>query len=126
MAENTQSLADIKESLVGLGERIALARKRRGLTQAQLAQRMQSTPRTLYRLERGDGTVSLSLLARALDVLELRDLDLVAANDAVGAWAAQARPPKRVRGKNKLPRVRQRARSTTSVFSHELRMHRSD
>jgi transcriptional regulator with XRE-family HTH domain len=85
-----------------LGERLSLARKRRGLKQTDLAKRMHTTPRTLYRLERGDPTVSLGILARMLEALELdRELDGVIAQDTVGIWAAQRATPKRVRGKNK-------------------------
>ena len=88
-----------------LGERLSLARKRRGLTQAELAQRTQTTARTLYRLEHGDPTVSLGVLARVLDALELeRELNSVLADDSVGIWAAQRSTPRRVRGKNK-PRL---------------------
>jgi transcriptional regulator with XRE-family HTH domain len=86
-----------------LGERLSLARKRRGLKQTDLAKRMHTTARTLYRLERGDPTVSLGVLARMLEVLELeRELDGVIAEDPVGIWASQRATPKRVRGKNKL------------------------
>jgi transcriptional regulator with XRE-family HTH domain len=89
-------------SLIQLGERMSLARKRRGLTQADLAERMHTTPRTLYRLERGDPTVSLGVLARVLDALELeRELNGILAEDSVGTWAAQRSTPRRVRGKNK-------------------------
>ena len=103
MTETTQSAESTQlTSLQQLGERLSLARKRRGLTQADLAKRMRSTPRTLYRLERGDPTVSLGLLARALKALDLeRELDGVVAEDTVGIWAAQRSTPRRVRGKNK-------------------------
>jgi transcriptional regulator with XRE-family HTH domain len=72
------------------------------LTQADLAERVRTTARTLYRLERGDSTVSLGVLARVLDALELeRELNNVLAEDSVGIWAAQRSTPRRVRGKNK-------------------------
>jgi transcriptional regulator with XRE-family HTH domain len=89
-------------SLEQLGGRLSLARKRRGLTQADLAERVHTTARTLYRLERGDPSVSLGVLARVLDALELeRELNSVLAADSVGIWAAQRSTPRRVRGKNK-------------------------
>jgi transcriptional regulator with XRE-family HTH domain len=104
MAEKTPSSASCKSTqLQQLGERLALARKRRGLTQAELSERMQTTPRTLYRLERGDPGVGLGVLVRVLGVLELdRELDSLVADDAVGQWAMQGRTPRRVRGKRRV------------------------
>jgi len=103
MTEKSQTtLANEQPTLMQLGERLSLARKRRGLTQAELASRIRTTARTLYRLERGDPSVSLGVLARVLDALELeRELNNVLAEDSVGMWAAQRSTPKRVRGKNK-------------------------
>jgi transcriptional regulator with XRE-family HTH domain len=103
MTEKAQLTVAIKLTpLEQLGGRLSLARKRRGLTQADLAERVRTTARTLYRLERGDSTVSLGVLARVLDALELeRELNNVLAEDSVGIWAAQRSTPRRVRGKNK-------------------------
>ena len=70
---------------VALGERLRLARVRRGMTQVQLAARARSHRVTIARLERGETTVSLNVLLRVLDVLALLDeIDLVAKDDLMG------------------------------------------
>ncbi|MDA0323821.1 MAG: helix-turn-helix transcriptional regulator [Verrucomicrobia bacterium] len=94
----------IGEAIVRIGERVRLARTRRGLTQAEMAERMFVTRKTLSRLERGEPGVSLSVLASALWVLgldsglqELADPE----HDAVGVRREQQRNPKRVRRENR-------------------------
>src|SRR5438128_1643819 len=68
-----------------LGERLRLARLRRRMTLADLAARVGTTRSTLSRLERGDLSVSVGLLARVLGVLGLEpDLDQIARDDALG------------------------------------------
>ena len=87
-----------------LGEQIALARKRRGITQEALAQRMFITRKTLSRLEHGDPGVSLSTLAAALWALNLEgDLLKIAApeHDKVGLQRERQRTPTRVRNTSK-------------------------
>jgi transcriptional regulator with XRE-family HTH domain len=54
-----------------LGERLRLARQRRGIPLIELAERVNTTRATLTRLEHGDLTVSLALLVRVLGVLRL-------------------------------------------------------
>lgn len=89
-----------RAAIIRLGKNIARARKRRGLTQQALADRMFTTPRTLYRLERGDPRVGLDVLASALhalgldeDLLRIADPD----TDRIGLFAEARRLPKRVR-----------------------------
>jgi transcriptional regulator with XRE-family HTH domain len=92
----------VRAHLTTLGTNIALARKRRGLTQAQFAARMFTTPRTLYRLEKGDPGVGLDVLASALFVLGLESQLATladAATDAVGQFEAKRQAPKRVRSR---------------------------
>jgi transcriptional regulator with XRE-family HTH domain len=68
-----------------LGERLRLARLRRRTTLDDMATRVGTTRSTLGRLERGDLSVSLALLARVLGVLGLEaDLDQIAVDDEVG------------------------------------------
>jgi DNA-binding XRE family transcriptional regulator len=90
----------IREAIVRIGERIRLARTRRGITQFEMAERMFVTRKTLSRLERGEPGISLSVLASALWVLGL-DSGLQALahpeQDVVGLHREQQRNPKRVR-----------------------------
>ncbi len=73
---------NLKKQLKTLGEHIRLARKRRGMTMQDMAERMFITRKTLKRLESGDPGCSLGILASALLVLGLEDdLDLIANPD---------------------------------------------
>jgi len=68
-----------------LGERLRLARMRRRMSLAELAKRTGVARGTLTRLERGDLSVSLGLLARVLAILDLEaDLDRLAQDDELG------------------------------------------
>ncbi|MBI9077888.1 MAG: helix-turn-helix transcriptional regulator [Desulfatibacillum sp.] len=49
--------------ILQLGERVRIARKRRGLTMAEMASRMYVSRLTLTRLEKGEPGISLSVLA---------------------------------------------------------------
>lgn len=68
-----------------LGERLRLARKRRGITGVLMAERVGVSRDTLNRLEKGDPTIALGTYVRALRVLGLdKDLDLLARDDELG------------------------------------------
>jgi transcriptional regulator with XRE-family HTH domain len=68
-----------------LGERLRLARMRRRMSLAELAKRVGVARGTLTKLEQGDLSVSLGLLARVLTVLGLEeDLDRIASDDDLG------------------------------------------
>lgn len=68
-----------------LGERLRLARRRRRMSLEDLAKRVDVNRETLARLERGDLTTSINVLARVLAVLGLEeDLDLLAGDDELG------------------------------------------
>ena len=68
-----------------LGARIRAARLRRRLSQTEMAERVGVSRPTLRSLERGDLSVGLGVLVRALGVLGLEDdLARVAADDEVG------------------------------------------
>ncbi len=78
-----------------LGERLRLARLRRRITLNDLAARVGTTRVTLARLERGELSVSMGLLARVLGVLGLEaDLDRIAADDELGQRLQDIRLPR--------------------------------
>ena len=79
----------------GLGERLRLARLRRRISATEMAERVGVSRGTLHSLERGDLTVGLGVLVRALGVLGLDDdLDLLAKEDALGHRLQDARMPR--------------------------------
>ena len=68
-----------------LGENIRLARKRRKLTTLQVAERAGIDRTTLYKIEKGNGTVSLAGYFNTFRVLGLQDDFLkLAADDVYG------------------------------------------
>jgi len=68
-----------------LGENIKLARKRRKLTTVQVAERAGIDRTTLYHIEKGNGSVSLTAYFNTLRVLGLQDDFLkLAADDDFG------------------------------------------
>jgi transcriptional regulator with XRE-family HTH domain len=75
MAKNSLSLKGLPDTLAGelarAGELIRLARKRRDMTQAQLAASMFVTVATVKRLERGEAGVGLGVFLTALFCLRL-------------------------------------------------------
>lgn len=75
-----------------LGSRLRLARRRRGISIAEMAARSSVSHPTIGRLERGDMTVSAAVLVRYLDILGLAaDLDRLAEHDEAGAAIADDR-----------------------------------
>lgn len=68
-----------------LGERLRLARLRRKLSNAAVAQRAGISRTTLYKVEAGDAGATLGSYIRVLAVLGLEnDLQALAADDKVG------------------------------------------
>ena len=68
-----------------LGERLRLARKRRKLSNAAVAQRAGISRTTVYKVEAGDPGATLGAYVRVLAVLGLEgDLNLLAADDRIG------------------------------------------
>lgn len=68
-----------------LGARLRLARLRRRISATDMAARVDVSRMTIYRLELGDLSVSLSVLVRVLGVLALEDdLDAIARDDELG------------------------------------------
>ncbi|MEI7935787.1 MAG: helix-turn-helix transcriptional regulator [Verrucomicrobiota bacterium] len=83
-----------------LGRDLALARRKRGISTADMAGRLFVSRDTLWRLERGDPTDSLGTLASASFVLQLQDRLAglaVSASDHLGLSLDERRLPQRIR-----------------------------
>ena len=83
-----------------LGRDLALARRKRGISTADMASRLFVSRDTLWRMERGDPAVAVGTLATALFVLQLHDhlADLAApASDALALHLDEKRVRKRIR-----------------------------
>lgn len=73
------------ELLAALGQRLRLARLRRQLTAQHVADKAGITRMTLYRLERGEPTVSLGNAIKVMGVLDLQgSFNGLGAGDSVG------------------------------------------
>lgn len=89
----------IKKAIKSLGQNLELARKRRGLSQADLASRMGVSVSTVRRMEDGHPGMALQYLASALLVFgELEKLRLLldTPEDAVGLSLMDAKLPSRI------------------------------
>jgi len=87
-------------SLRKLGRELALARRKRGISTADMASRLFVSRDTLWRLERGDPAVSLGTLATATFILQLHDrlANLAApATDSLALDLDEKRVPQRIR-----------------------------
>ncbi len=88
MAKNTMGTMlprKLEQKMAILGEQIKLARLRRNLSIAQVAERATCSPLTINRIEKGSPTVSIGIYARVLYVLQLDDdLLLIAKDDILG------------------------------------------
>lgn len=83
-----------------LGRELALARRKRGISTQDMAARLFVSRDTLWRLERGDPTVSSGTLATAAFVLQMHDrLANIAtpSDDTLGLHLDEKRLPKRIR-----------------------------
>ena len=81
--------------LRGLGDRLRLARLRRGLSAKQVAARAGMAPMTLRSLERGSSGVTMGAYLAVMQVLGLeQDLNLVAQADRLGRALQDARLPR--------------------------------
>jgi transcriptional regulator with XRE-family HTH domain len=94
----------IEEGAESLANSLRTARKRRGFTLTDMAQKIGVTPRTLIRLEKGDSKVNVATLLACLSVYGL--LDQLAASvgperDLRGMERERLRLPERVRKKRK-------------------------
>lgn len=87
-------------ALQKLGRDLALARRKRRLSTADMAERLFVSRDTLWRLERGDPTVAIGTLACAAFLLQCEErlADLAApATDLVGMQMEEAHLPQRIR-----------------------------
>ncbi len=83
-----------------LGRDLALARRRRGISTADMAARLFVSRDTLWRLERGDPSVAIGTLASAAFILQLHErmgLWVEPSTDSLGQSLDEARLPKRIR-----------------------------
>ena len=96
----------VRRSLVKMGRDMSVARRKRRLTQAMMAERIGVAEATYLRIERGDPTVGIAAYAMAFFVLGLGTPlgDLVdVARDDIGLLLDSERLPTRVRVR-KIPR----------------------
>lgn len=97
-----RTLPDVRASLKQLGRYIQIARRRRKLSRAEVARRLDIGEHTVIRIERGDPSVAVAASLSVLWLLEL-DRELVASiapgKDAKGLALELARLPARVRSK---------------------------
>ena len=92
----------VERAIRKLGSDISLARRRRHISQASLAERMGASLSTVRRMEKGDLRVPIHFFARALHVFgEIQALEdlLDTAKDDIGLTLRDENLPKRVRSK---------------------------
>src|SRR5512136_1384573 len=90
----------VTQTLRKLGRDLAVARRKRGLSTADMASRLFVSRDTLWRLERGDPTVSIGTLTTAAFVLQLHErLACLAApaSDGLALSLDERRLPQRIR-----------------------------
>ncbi|MFM0502395.1 helix-turn-helix domain-containing protein [Paraburkholderia caffeinilytica] len=94
----------VQRTLSKLGEDLNRARRRRGLTQQALAERIGAGLNTVKRMEAGDPRVQLHFLVRALylfgELQRLNDL-LDSGQDDTGLMLMDEKLPQRVRTRKK-------------------------
>lgn len=96
----------VQRAIEKLGADIALARRRRRISQASLAERMGASVSTVKRLENGDLRVPIHFIARALHVFgEIEHLAnlLDTAEDAIGLALMDDQLPQRIRARKLTP-----------------------
>ena len=71
----------LEEKMKVVGEQIKLARLRRDLSLAQVAERATCSPLTVSRIEKGSPTVAIGIYLRVLYALQLDDDILLLAKD---------------------------------------------
>lgn len=96
----------VERAIRKLGGDISLARRRRHISQASLAERMGASVSTVRRMEKGDPRVPIHFFARALHVFgEIQALEhlLDTPNDEIGLTLMDEHLPTRVRRKRSDP-----------------------
>lgn len=75
----------LEEKMRIVGEQIKLARLRRNLSMAQVAERATCSPLTVARVEKGTPTVAIGIYLRVLYALQLEDdILMIAKQDELG------------------------------------------
>ncbi len=95
---------DARQALAKLGEDIAVARKKRGISTVSMAERAFVSRNTLHKIEKGDPSVSIAIYATVLSLLGLVDrLGDVAerSEDEIGLDLEEDNLPERIRVKRK-------------------------
>ena len=81
----------LEQKMQIVGEQIKLARLRRNLSVAQIAERATCSPLTVSRIEKGSPTVSIGIYLRVLYALQLEDdILLIAKDDELGRRAERS------------------------------------
>lgn len=103
MAKKTAPLLPVSQQLLErLGDRLRLARLRRRLTAAQVAQRAGMSPMTLRSVERGGAGVTIGAYAAVMQVLGIeKDLALLASADPLGRELQDARLDARAQSRDR-------------------------
>lgn len=92
----------VERALRKLGSDVSLARRRRHISQASLAERIGASVSTIRRMEQGDMRVPIHFFARTMQVFGVLDglSQLIdTAQDDIGLTMMDAQLPKRVRSK---------------------------
>ena len=92
----------LEQKMQIVGEQIKLARLRRNLSVAQVAERATCSPLTVSRIEKGTQTVAIGIYLRVLYALQLDDdILLLAKEDAMGKALQDLSLKKRERASKK-------------------------
>ena len=92
----------LEQKMQIVGEQIKLARLRRNLSVAQVAERATCSPLTVSRIERGAPTVAIGIYLRVLYALQLDDDILsLAKDDELGRTLQDMNLPQRERASKK-------------------------
>ena len=92
----------LEQKMQIVGEQIKLARLRRNLSVAQIAERATCSPLTVSRIENGAPTVAIGIYLRVLYALQLDDdILLLAKEDIVGRAVQDLNLKKRLRASKK-------------------------
>ena len=93
----------LEEKMKVVGEQIRLARLRRDLSIAQVAERATCSPVTISRVEKGAPTVAIGIYLRVLYALQLDDdILLLAQKDEMGRGLQDLRLKQRERASKKM------------------------
>ena len=92
----------LEQKMQVVGEQIKLARLRRNLSVAQVAERATCSPLTISRIEKGAPTVAIGIYLRVLYALQLDDdILFLAKDDELGRTLQDMNLPQRERASKK-------------------------